>query len=565
MDGLDQPFRSRMHLSRNMPEISTKPDGSLRLGAFRFDLSARELLDAEGRVVELRRQSGDLLAVLARRPGETVSKEDLILAIWGDIAVTDDSLVQCIGDIRRALGPGSRDCIQTVPRRGYRMVPTATEETPNLGSAPRAATFLAGLAAVLLIAALTAFFVREPESPVQLSARNDRPVIAVLPFENMSGDPDQLYFSDGLTEDLTTDLSQVSGLRLIASASSFTYRRSELKPDAIARELGASHLVTGSVRRDGRRLRINATLTDAASGANVWAHRFDRDIGGVFDLQDEVAQAITGALAIQLTSSEEKRFQREQTIDPDAYDLLLRGLAPLRRFTEEGIEESRSFFRRAIDIAPDYARAHANLALTYGQAVVFRLGQDLESHDIALREAERAVELDPMLPQAQFALAVVQLSARDHGAATEAARQSVLLDPNYADGYAVLAQTLAYDGKLDEALSAIRTAKNLSPRYTFAYLWVEAHILFQQRHYDEARGILEDVITRNPAFLVGYLTLAAIYGHLGLTEEADWLKIEIETMSPEISAKSEGRNAPYRREDDRNHFVEGLLKAGIPE
>jgi adenylate cyclase len=312
-------------------------------------------------------------------------------------------------------------------------------------------------------------------------------------------------------------------------------------------------------------LRINATLTDAATGANVWANRFDRDIAGVFDLQDEITQAITAALAIELTSSEELRFQRDQAIDPNAYDLLLRGLAPLRRFTEEGIDEARLYFRRAIEIDPEYARAHANLALTYGQAVVFRLGEDLSSHDIALREAESAMELDPLLPQAQFALAVVQLSARNHEAAIEAARQSVLLDTNYADGYAVLAQTLAYGGDLDEALAAIRSAMNLSPRYTFAYLWVEAHILFQQRRYEEARTILEDVITRNPAFLVGHLTLAAIYGQLGLTDEADWLKLEILTMSPDISAVSEGRTAPYRIEGDRDHFVEGLLKAGLPE
>ena len=552
-------------MSRNIPEIWTKSDGSLHLGAFSFDTSTRELRDSAGRVLELRRQSSDVLAVLARRPGETVSKEELVLAVWSDVAVTDDSLVQCIGDIRRALGPKSRDCIQTVPRRGYRMVPTLAEEVSNRKALARGTILLAGLAVALLIAALAAFLAREPERPVPFAARSDQPVIAVLPFANISGDPDQLYFSDGLTEDLTTDLSQVSGLRLIASASSFTYRESELTPEAIARELGASHLVTGSVRRDGRRLRINAALTEAATGANVWANRFDRDIGGVFDLQDEIAQAITAALAIKLTSSEEQRFQRDQAIDPNAYDLLLRGLAPLRRFTEEGIDEARLYFRRAIEIDPDYARAHANLALTYGQAVVFRLGEDLSSHDIALREAERAVELDPLLPQAHFALAVVQLSARNHGAAIEAARQSVLLDISYADGYAVLAQTLAYGGDLDEALAAIRTAKHLSPRYTFAYLWVEAHILFQQRHYEEAREILEDIITRNPAFLVGHLTLAAVYGHLGLTDEADWLTLEILTMSPDISAIGEGRTAPYRIEDDRDHFVEGLLKAGLPE
>lgn len=554
-----------MPLSRNSPEISTKPRETLRLGAFTFDPRTRELRDTEGKVQGLRRQSSDILALLARSPGAVVSKEDLIHAVWSDIAVTDDSLVQCIGDIRRALGPKARDCIQTVARRGYRLVPTSASARPVGKAWPGVAALSAGLAAILLIAGLVTLLHQNSDQQVTLAALGDPPVIAVLPFANLSGDPDQLYFSDGLTEDLTTDLSQISGLRMISSASSFTYRDSDLTPEAIARDLGASHLVTGSLRRDGRRLRINATLIDIETGANVWASRFDRDIGGVLDLQDEVARAISSALAITLTSSEERRFQRDQAIDPNAYDLLLRGLAPLRRFTNEGIDEARHYFRRAIDIDPDYARAHANLALSYGQAVVFRLGEDVSSQDIALSEARLAVELDPALPQAQFALAVVQLSARNHDAATAAARQSVKLDPNYADGYAVLAQTLAYDGELEDALLAIRAAKTLSPRYTFAYLWVEAHILFQQHQYEDARIILEDVIDRNPAFLVGYLMLAAIYGNIDKTGEAEWLVSEILTMSPEISATREGDFAPYRRESDRNHYIEGLRRAGLPE
>jgi adenylate cyclase len=244
---------------------------------------------------------------------------------------------------------------------------------------------------------------------------------------------------------------------------------------------------------------------------------------------------------------------------------LLRGLPPLRRFTEEGIAEARHYFRRAIEIDPDYARAHANLALSYGQAMVFRLGGDPSSPATALREAERAAELDATIPQTQFALAVVHLSARNHDAAMEAARQAILLDPSYADGFAVLAQTLAYGGDLKEALTAIRTAKKLNPRYTFAYPLVEAHILFQLRRYEDARALLEEVIERNPAFLVGHLTLAATYGHLGMSEEARWLKAEILTMSPDISAQAEGVSAPYREEADRAHFTEGLRLAGLPE
>jgi tetratricopeptide (TPR) repeat protein len=219
----------------------------------------------------------------------------------------------------------------------------------------------------------------------------------------------------------------------------------------------------------------------------------------------------------------------------------------------------------AVEIDPDYARAHANIALSYGQAMVFHLGSDTSSRATALREANLAVELDATIPQAQFALAVVNLALRNHDAAIRASRQAIVLDPSYADGYAVLAQTLAYNGVLDEALSVIRTAKSLSPRYSFAYLWVEAHILFQLRRYDDARVILEEVTERNPEFFVGRLTLAATYGHLDLLEEANWQVAEILAISPDISALIEGESAPYRKQSDRVHFVKGLLLAGVPE
>jgi adenylate cyclase len=425
-----------------------------------------------------------------------------------------------------------------------------------------------GAAALLVLAALAAVAMLWREdaggNPAVAAAGDGRPVIAVLPFANMGGDPERLYFSDGLTEDLTTDLSRFAGMRVVASAASFAYRDSDQSLESIAGALGATHLISGSVRRDGRRVRINATLTEAASGTNIWAKRYDRDIGGIFDLQDDVTRAIATALAVELTSRDEARFEQRRT-DPDAYDLLLRGLGPIRRLTAEDTLEARAYLLRAIEIDPDYARAHANLALTYGQSMVFRLGDGLVDPETALREAELAASLDPASPQVQFALAVVQLSRRHHDAAIAAARQAILLDPGYADGFAVLAQTLGYGGELDEALAAIRAAQALRPSHTFAYLWVEGHILFQMRRYDEARALLEDVTARNPAFLVGHLTLAAAYGHLGLTDDAEWLIEEALTLSPGLSAWHEGEAAPYRKDEDRAHYVRGLILAGMAE
>ena len=554
-----------MRMSRNDSEIWTKSGRLIRLGRLLFDPETRELREGD-RPVELRKQSSEVLAFLTARPMETVGKDELIEAIWAGVSVTDDSLVQCIGDIRRTLGPAAKDCIQTVPRRGYRLVPSAPQPHPeSVLSRPRALLPLALAVVVAAMLGVGAFLYIGSEADRAQTTTIDRPVVAVLPFIDKSQDPGQKFFIDGLSEDLATDLSRISGLMMISSASSFAAHDPNLSPEEIARSLGANFVVTGNVRRDGRRVRITATLVDVATGASIWADRYDRDIGGIFELQDDVSRSITSALAIQLTLDEEALFARQQTVVGDAYDLVLRGLAPLRTFTDTGIREARDYFRRAIEIDPDYARAHANLALTYGTSIIFRLGDDSASKEVALQEAQLAVDLEPRLPQAQFALAVVLLSERRHDQAIDAAREAIRLDPSYADGYAVLAQTLAYGGNPVEALSAIRTAKKLSPRFTFTYLWVEGNIFFQLRRYDEARAVLEEVVNRNPAFLQGYLTLAATYGHLGMTDEADWISIELAALAPDLSAFAEGKAAPYRVEGGRAHYVEGLLLAGLPD
>ena len=554
--------------SQNHTEEFMKSDETVRLGTRVFHKENQELVDSNGKPVDLRLQSLQVLSVLAALPGETVSKTTLIESIWGDIAVTDSSLVQCIADIRRALGKDGRDCIQTVPRRGYRLQPTSDKgRIPAPANRSIGTVMIAAVAALVVVVwGISIAVPPTAEEPSTETATAEIPTLAVLPFTNMSGDPDQLYFSDGLTEDLTTDLSTISGLRMISRVSSFSYRETNMAPRDIAVDLGATHFVTGSVRRDGQRVRINATLSDAWTGTNVWAERYDRELATIFELQDDVTRAIATALQVQLTSGEEEeRLSRNRTIDPDAYELLLRGLVPFRAFTAEGTAEARRYFRRALEIEPDYARARANLALSYARSVVFRFAIEEDAIEIASRQAALAVALDENLPQVQFALAVTHLAARNHEAAIEAAKKTVQLEPSYADGYAVLAQTLALGGDLNAALDAIQTAKALSPRHLFDYLWVEGHILFLMRRYEEAQIILEEVIERNPAFLTGYLTLAATYGHLGDIENADWLAAEILTLSPNVSASEEGDHAVYRNEKDREHFVQGLVLAGLPE
>lgn len=310
-------------MSRNEAEITTKSREPLLLGDRWFDPENLELRDAEGNAIALRRQSADVLGYLAARAGEIVAKEELVSAIWKEVAVTDDSLVQCIGDIRRALGPGGKACLQTVRRRGYRLMPSdfapaiegATTPPPKRSWLPRAV--VAGLTALSLAAIAWSLW------PIDRfdggsGSEPERPVVAVLPFSNPTDDPDQQYFVDGLTEDITTDLSRVSGLRMISSASTFALRDVQGTPIERARDLGADFVLTGSTRRENRRVRVTASLTEVASGQNIWADRYDRDIGGILDLQDDVSRAVVSSLAIRLTNDEQARLEQRETVNSDA-------------------------------------------------------------------------------------------------------------------------------------------------------------------------------------------------------------------------------------------------------
>jgi adenylate cyclase len=232
----------------------------------------------------------------------------------------------------------------------------------------------------------------------------DKPSIAVLPFTNMSDDPEQEYFSDGITEDIITDLSKVSGLFVVARNSSFTYKGRAVEVRAVGRDLGVRHVLEGSVRKSGGRVRVTAQLIDATTGSHVWAERYDRELTDVFAVQDEVTQEIVSVLAVKLSAEDEARLQRSVRIDPDAYDMLLRGLALLRRYSRETLAESRRYFQKAIEIDPGCARAHSNIGYSLVLDVFAGWAED---RDAALREAEghieAAVRLDPLLPQVHFA------------------------------------------------------------------------------------------------------------------------------------------------------------------
>ncbi len=394
----------------------------------------------------------------------------------------------------------------------------------------------------------------------------EKPSIAVLPFRNMSGDAEQEYFADGMTDDLITDLSKISGLFVIARNSSFAYKGQYPDVRQVAKDLGVKYILEGSVRRAADTVRINAQLIDAVSGGHVWAERFDRKLTDVFSLQDEVSRKIVAALAVNLTKDEQQQLSQAVQVNPEAYDLLLRGLEQFRRFTRETNSLARDMFKRATRHDPDFARAYADVALTHGIDVLF--GWSTPSDELfaqAFEYAEKALQLDPTLRQVHFALSNLYLTTKQHDKAIDAARKAVTLHPNYADGFAQLGQALVYAGRPQDGLDALSKAMALNPRYAFFYTWIEGHAYMLMRRNNAAITAFETVIEKNAHFPGAHLTLASLYGNMGKNQDAEWQAAQILGLRPEFSLREEKRRVPYKTSADLEYYISGLRKAGLPE
>ncbi|MCZ6579881.1 MAG: tetratricopeptide repeat protein [Gammaproteobacteria bacterium] len=377
---------------------------------------------------------------------------------------------------------------------------------------------------------------------------SDRPSIAVLPFINLSGDEAQEYFVDGMTEDLITDLSKVSGLLVIARNSTFTYKGRAVNVREVGRELGTRYVLEGSVRKIGNRVRINAQLIETESGFHVWADRFDRDMTDVFALQDEVTRSIVSILAVRLTGDEQQRRNQRRITSPEAYDTLLRGLEFLRRFTLETNLIAREYFERAVELDPNYARALANISFTYANEVNLESSPGREvALQQALQYARQALALDPTVPQVHFSLSVAYVWLKEHDLALAAALKAVEVDPNYADGYVQVAFVHLAEGKPEQALEALQTARQLNPLYSFFYLTNEGRAYFALREYDKAAKLFEESLERNPDFTFARMFLMATYAHMGRLDDANWEVQEALTISPNFTIANETARMAYKK------------------
>jgi TolB-like protein len=515
-----------------------------------LDTGRRELRRGS-ELISLEPQVFDLLLHLVQNRDCVVSKDDLIASVWDGRTVSDSTLTSRINAARKAIGDSGKDqkLIRTVARRGLRFVgdvsakSSANEPADPIGPAPGE---LSGRSRLGL----------PPSS---------RPAIAVLPFTNMSGDPEQEYFSDGISEDIITALSKLRWFFVIARNSSFMYKGRAVHMKQIAEELGVGYVVEGSVRKGGDRVRITAQLNDAATGSHIWAERYDRGLADVFAVQDEITEAIVAAIEPQLYAAEDFRAARKAPDSMDAWDLVMRALSHYWRATRQDNIVAQALLEKAIAIDPNYGQALGVLAVSYmfsahmGWADLASVGATAE------RAALRAVVAGGEDPWAHLALAHVYLFARRFDDSLAEFELALHLNPNFslAQGYYGLA--LSYCGRWEEGDVAARRALRLSPRDPFSaiYCGIAAYSQFSGRNYKEAMRLAREGIRQRSDFVGARRVLTAAAAMAGQVEIARAALRELRRVQPNISLIWIANQMPIKLKEEREHYLEAFRRAGL--
>ena len=505
-----------------------------------LDGDLRELTCA-GTSVPLQPQVFDLLLYLVAERTRVVSKDDLISQIWSDRVISDSALNSRINAARKALGDdgATQRLIKTIPRKGFRFVGDV------MAPAPVAAA------------------VAPNRSPARTAP--DRPAIAVLAFENISDDPEQDYFGDGISEDILTALSKVRWFLVIARNSSFTYKGRAVHIRQIAAELGVRYIVEGSVRKVENRVRINAQLNDATTGNHLWAERYDRELVDVFAVQDEITNAIVAAIEPQIYAAENFRSRRKQPSNLDAWDLLMRGLSHYWRVTRQDHLLAQTLLEQAVAIDPNYGQALSVLAASHMFGVHLGWTELAKAAPIAERAALAAVQCDHEDAWAHTALGSVYFSTRRLDDALSEFEQALVLNPNFslAQGYYALA--LSYAGRSGDSFAAAQKAIRLSPRdpSLAIYYGIAGYARFTERHYDEAIALAREAIRHRGDLTGAYRVLAVSAGMIGDKALAETALKELRRTQPNISLSWITTQLPWTSEAAREHYVEGFRRAGL--
>lgn len=401
--------------------------------------------------------------------------------------------------------------------------------------------------------------------PAEVLRLPDKPSLAVLPFTNMSGDPEQEYFADGITEDIITDVSKISGLFVIARNSSFTYKKQSVDIKEVGRKLGVRHVLEGSVRRAGMKVRINVQLIDADTGGHVWADRFDRDLEDIFLVQDEVTRRIVQSLEVTLTGSEQARSEGRGKVNVDAYDHLIRAKSCLLHFSDTALVEARAMLERAIEIDPGLAQAYGYLSIAHGIDYANAWNGSTDAHlKTALALARKACEVDPQEQVSYHALTIALMWLRRLDEAEIAARRAIALDPNSAHSHGALGNVLHFSGRHERAIETLELALRLDPHFN---VWIHSlgRVQFVLGRYEEAEATFKRRLIHMPTSDVTRAYLASLYGLTGRTEDAKQIWSELMAMHPTYAIAHALRVLPYRDEAPSRQLLTGLQQAGLAE
>jgi TolB-like protein/Tfp pilus assembly protein PilF len=515
---------------------------------FRFEScvldTGRRELRRGSESVPVEPQVFDLLVCLIENRDRVVSKDDMIASVWGGRIVSESTLTSRVNAARKAIGDNgdAQRLIRTIARKGMRFV--GDVQVQQEGTAD------GGAGAEPHAAALTL---------------PDRPAIAVLPFINMSGEPEQEYFSDGISEDIITALSKLRWFFVIARNSSFIYKGKAVHLKQVAEELGVRYVVEGSVRKEGDRVRITAQLNDVATGSHIWAERYDRELADVFAVQDEITEAIVSAIEPQLYAAENFRAQRKAPDSMDAWDLVMRALSHYWRVTRQDNLVAQALLEKAIAIDAQYGQALGLLATSYMFTAHMGWADMAKAAQLAERLALAAIQADSEDAWAHHALGKTYIFARRFDDSLAEFELALRLNPNFALAQAFYGLSLSYSGRWQEADDAARRALRLSPRdpYSAVYLGIAAYAQFLGRNYTEAMKLSREATRQRGDFVGAHRVLTAAAGMAGETDVAKAALKDLQRAQPNISLAWISDHMPIRNGPDLHHYLEGFRRGGL--
>lgn len=554
-----------------------------RVAKWHVDPSTNRLSQG-GSEIKLEPKVMAVLVYLARRPGQNVTRTELEAAVWTGSVVSYDAVTGAIQKLRKVFDddPAHPRVIETLSKKGYRLIaPVSPLEasTSTAGLKPaegqtlsnhrwRRSVPIAGLAVLLVALAVAVVWIQQrPAEDAAPAGDAETKSIAVLPFQNLTGDPGQDYFAEGMSDDLIASLARFSSLQVIARDSSFFYRDPALPIRELADRLNARYLLRGSVRRAETHVRISVQLIDAQLGRILWAERFDDEANRLFELQDEVTHKVVTALAGRINVADRQELGRPRTKNLQAYDYFLYGRQ--RFFLYASAEENRKAresFRRAIALDPEFALAYAMLAWTHAFDAMNGWSEFRQAALERARElASKAIALDEAMPVAYFVRGLAYRELGDRVHALVEAERAIEFDPNYAGAHVLLATLLYFNERPQEGMELMQRAIALNPNHPYNYSFHLGQAYYILRRYDEAIEALNQVLASNPAAERAHLWLAAAYAQAGRRDEAQWELDQVLATNPDFSLERIRHAYPFTNPADLEHFLGGLRRGGLSE